>query len=98
MLKFEEALAVYRFDVSTFPASSEGLGALTKAPKSATNWNGPYYEGEIPLDPWGNPYLYEHGAEIYQILSAGPDGDLGSDDDLVTKRTIESDEPVEPTP
>lgn len=88
MLKFEESLAVYKFDMSKYPTSSEGLTALRTAPASAENWNGPYYDEEIPLDPWGNPYVYEHGAGIYQILSAGPDAELGTDDDLVTTKKI----------
>ena len=95
MLKFEDALGKYRVDASAYPASSEGLSALVKKPESASVWKGPYLEGDLPFDPWGNPYIYEHGAGIYRIVSAGPDGDLGSADDLETKTKIEEDEAVE---
>jgi prepilin-type N-terminal cleavage/methylation domain-containing protein len=34
-------------------------------------------------DPWGNPYYYQSlGGGLYCIISAGPDGELGTDDDL----------------
>jgi prepilin-type N-terminal cleavage/methylation domain-containing protein len=34
-------------------------------------------------DPWGNPYYYQSlGGGLYCIISAGPDGVLGTDDDL----------------
>jgi general secretion pathway protein G len=92
MLKLEDALASYRIDVSSYPASSDGLSALVKKPNSADVWNGPYLESGLPLDPWGNPYVYEHGAGIYQIVSAGPDGELSSDDDLETRNKVVDDE------
>lgn len=89
MLKFDQALAVYRLDQSGYPTTDNGLQALVESPASATNWNGPYLEGSLPLDPWGNPYAYEHGAEIYRITTAGPDGEFGSHDDMETKQEVE---------
>jgi type II secretion system protein G len=90
MLKLEDALASYRIDVSSYPASSDGLSALVEKPKAADVWNGPYLESGLPLDPWGNPYVYEHGAGIYRIVSAGPDGELSSDDDLETRNKVDA--------
>ena len=40
---------------------------------------------EVPVDPWGQGYLYEvpsDGRAIYRLSSAGPDGVMGSGDDL----------------
>jgi len=79
---FQTALGAYRLDVGTFPSTDEGLQALRVAPLSAKNWEGPYLPKEIPLDPWGNPYIYkypgEHGDEP-DIISLGADGKEGGD-------------------
>ena len=42
--------------------------------------------GEIPTDPWGNEYVYcKEGGQQYTILSKGPDGTEGTEDDIVSK-------------
>jgi len=45
----------------------------------------PEYLEEIPLDPWGNPYVYRfpgtHNKD-FDIESGGPDGSPGGDDDI----------------
>ena len=33
-------------------------------------------------DPWGNPYQYQKKQKRVSIRSAGPDGDLNTDDDI----------------
>ena len=38
---------------------------------------------EIPLDPWGNEYVYiKHSNRDFSIISPGPDGVVGTDDDI----------------
>lgn len=37
------------------------------------------------LDPWGVPYQIVHEPDSVAIVSAGPDGVVGTDDDLVVK-------------
>ena len=52
------------------------------------NWHGPYMQNEsgIPSDPWGNPYIYlcpgKHNPSSYDIISLGPDGREGTEDDI----------------
>lgn len=79
---FMGALGQYKLDVGTFPAADEGLQALRTKPASAKNWEGPYVTKEIPMDPWGNPYVYkfpsEHGEEP-EIISLGADGREGGE-------------------
>ena len=57
------------------------------APSNAKNWHGPYLD-KIPADPWGQPYIYyypgKHSANSYDLLSVGPDGKEGTDDDVVS--------------
>lgn len=60
---------------------------------SGGNWDGPYINQDaIPKDPWGNDYQYEypptHGAGEYpDIWSFGPDGEDGTEDDIVSWST-----------
>lgn len=60
---------------------------LLVQPRNANNWHGPYLDpAEIPVDPWGNPYLYaypgKHNPTGYDLWLAGPDGKSGTDDDI----------------
>lgn len=78
-----KALDQYRLDVGHYPASNEGLPALTARPTNEANWNGPYLKKQVPLDPWGMPYQYkfpgEHNPEDYDLSSFGPDKVPGGD-------------------
>ncbi len=50
----------------------------------------PYVEGELPLDPWGNPYLYELVNDEPRVRSLGADGapgGYGADADIDTGDT-----------
>ena len=71
------ALDLYFLDTGRYPASSEGLNALMRRPGNIAQWNGPYLKGDtVPLDPWGNPYIYRSPGERapYEIISLGSDG------------------------
>jgi general secretion pathway protein G len=80
---FSTALGAYKLDTSTFPTSEQGLAALRVKPPDMPLWNGPYLPQDIPMDPWGRPYLYkypgEHGDEP-DIASYGADGQPGGED------------------
>lgn len=75
----EKALDQYRLDVGRYPTSEQGLAALMERPAGLTRWSGPYLKKAIPLDPWGNAYVYrapgEHGE--FDLLSYGKDGQPG---------------------
>lgn len=90
---FGTALDTFRLDVGRYPTTSEGLEALRINP-GVDNWNGPYLPKEIPLDPWGNPYMYTspgaHGD--YDIVSYGADkspGGEGESQDIVSWKGLE---------
>jgi general secretion pathway protein G len=91
---FGAALDNFRLDVGRYPTSDEGLRALLVNPGAIENWDGSYLKKEeIPLDPWGHPYVYkspgEHGD--YDILSYGGDGVAGGEgenQDLVSWKGI----------
>jgi len=73
------ALDSYRLDVGNYPSQQEGLNALISNP-GAQEWAGPYLaKGQLPLDPWNHPYVYnmpgQHG-EV-DVLSLGADNKPG---------------------
>jgi len=76
------ALDTFRLDVGRYPSSQEGLAAL-RSGGGISGWDGPYLKKEVPLDPWGRPYVYrspgEHGE--YDLYSNGADGAPGGDSD-----------------
>jgi general secretion pathway protein G len=76
---FGKALDQYRLDTGHYPSSEQGLNALFEKPDNEKKWDGPYLKKSVPLDPWGNPYLYkrpgDHGE--YDIISYGKDGTAG---------------------
>lgn len=77
---FASALDLFYLDAGRFPTSSEGLGALAHPVSGIASWNGPYLKGgNVPNDPWGNPYVYKQPAERapYEIRSLGADGQEG---------------------
>ena len=81
IVAFEKALDNYRIDNGRYPSSEEGLTALLNKPAAAPKWNGPYLKKEVPLDPWGNPYVYRSPGNKgdFDILSLGKDGRPGGE-------------------
>jgi general secretion pathway protein G len=75
---FSQALGLYKLDVGTYPSTALGLNALRAKPDNVANWTGPFLPKDVPLDPWGRPYLYkypgEHGDDP-DIISLGADGE-----------------------
>ena len=79
------ALDQFEVDNSYYPKSG-ALNELTDQPGNAPNWKGPYLKKGVPLDPWGNQYVYEypgkHSTSGYDLMSPGPDGRAGNEDDI----------------
>ncbi len=82
----ETGLKLFKMDNGFYPDTQQGLQALIENPTSgseAKNYReGGYLEQKkIPLDPWGNPYIYVspglHGD--YDLLSYGADGKEGGE-------------------
>jgi general secretion pathway protein G len=83
---FGTALDAFEVDNGYYPKGSKGLDDLVTQPREANNWRGPYLKSDIPVDPWGNAYIYEcpgkHNPSSYDLMSTGPDGQEGGDDDI----------------
>lgn len=85
---FAIAIGLFEQDVGRYPSTDEGLQVLIQNPQ-IRSWKGPYLQSAtVPIDPWGNPYRYAYPSErtnleqLYDIVSAGPDGSFGNEDDV----------------
>jgi len=83
MLK--SAVGILQLDIGSIPPADGGLTWLTTAPPAEPqrgNWKGPYIDGRLPLDPWGNAYLYRvpgSNGQPYDVMSLGADGREGGE-------------------
>jgi general secretion pathway protein G len=79
--EFETVLDTYKLDIGRYPTTEEGLQALRTRPGNLQNWDGPYLRKDVPLDPWGHPYVYhfpgQHGD--YDLMALGSDAQEGGE-------------------
>lgn len=81
---FQKAIEAYRLDVGNVPSTEQALAVLVDKPGAAARWSGPYLNGSVPSDPWGNPYRYRapgDGGRDYDVWSLGRDGRPGGSGD-----------------
>lgn len=78
------ALDNYRLDNGRYPTTRQGLEALWTRPDAEPvpeSWSGPYVRKEVPLDPWGHPFVYRFPADSsrfgFDLVSLGADGEPG---------------------
>lgn len=90
----ESALQIMRLDIGTLPEGTVALRWLTQPPEEANVravWKGPYLEGQLPVDPWNNPYqIIAPGpnGKPFTVVSWGADGKQGGEDlaaDIMSK-------------
>ncbi|MDO8862207.1 type II secretion system major pseudopilin GspG [Haliea sp. E1-2-M8] len=86
----ETALKIYRLDNYVYPTTEQGLDALVSPsnldPQPRNFKDGGYLQ-EVPLDPWGRPYLYMSPGEnsevdIYTLGADGLSGGEGQNADI----------------
>ena len=82
--EIEAALDLYRLDNGFYPTTEQGLKALVERPTTEPlprNWREGGYMKKVPVDPWGNPFVYrspgDHGE--YDLFSMGADGREGGE-------------------
>ena len=75
----EEALNMFKLDNGFYPSSAEGLAALVQGTPRAKRFNPDGYLSKIPIDPWGNEYLYQSDGRDVVVLSLGADGVEGGE-------------------
>lgn len=83
----EGALELFRADSGFYPSTEQGLDALVIKPSTGripAKWmEGGYFKKGVPLDPWGNRYVYfapGRRGEGYEVISLGSDGQESEDD------------------
>ena len=81
----ETALKIYRLDNYVYPTTEQGLEALVEASSldpEPRNFKAGGYLQQLPLDPWGRPYLYLSPGERGEIdiYTLGADGVAGGED------------------
>ena len=85
-----DALDQYYVDNHDYPTTDQGLDALVHKPsggRAPENYPEEGYMKKVPKDSWGHEYNFanpgSHGDKI-EVWSNGPDGQEGSDDDIVS--------------
>lgn len=77
-----EAVNGYKLDNKNYPDGESGLQALIENVDDLESWNGPYLQGTLPKDPWGNDYVYRCPGEDdrpFEVVSYGADGEPGGE-------------------
>ena len=79
----EDACMSYKIQHLVFPNTLQDLRTVP-AGMTEREWRGHFISEDIPLDPWKSEYQYQKD-ELHNIViirSAGPDGQMGSIDDI----------------
>jgi general secretion pathway protein G len=81
------SLKTYQLDAGCFPSDAQGLTALVNQPTTTPlpkAWK--KIATRVPTDPWETEYQYhllpEGDSRGFELLSAGKDGLVGTEDDL----------------
>ena len=65
-------------DLTSHERTYESLPEVKTFPR----WLETKYQGASSTDSWGNEYVFRVWADSFAVVSAGVDGQLGSEDDL----------------
>ena len=84
------ALDNFKLDMKRYPTEEEGITVLwdkeVLEDDDTAKWQGPYLEEPAPKDTWGFEWVYRSPSDVegvaYDLISVGPDGEEGTDDDL----------------
>jgi len=78
--ELETAVHTFRLRSGDYPSNADGLEVLAKPLR------GPPVLEQTPVDPWGRPYAFlipgQRNPRSFDIVSAGPDRQLDTDDDI----------------
>ncbi len=81
--RIDEQMKFFYYDNSRFPTTEQGIEALVTQPNDPNirNWRSGGYLESMPMDPWGNPYLYLYPGNNreFDVYSLGRDGRPGGE-------------------
>ncbi|MHC4415612.1 MAG: type II secretion system major pseudopilin GspG [Planctomycetota bacterium] len=96
------ALDQFRLDLNRWPTEEEGLEVLWRRDAledeaDYERWRGRYLESAVTEDKWGNELIYrdpseELGEGYYDLVSVGPDGEEGTEDDITNHDRLRDEE------
>ena len=92
---FKMALGLYRTNHGNLPTERQGLNALCSIPTvEPIPVNYPVETGyldrrEMPMDPWGNEYVYRVQGARCEIISYGADGEPGGTEENADISSLE---------
>jgi len=84
--KLHQAVQSFEMQTNRYPSEDVGLEELIEQPSDVDNWpQGGFLETtEVPLDAWGNEFIYEldpPSGKPFVIISYGADGEEGGEGD-----------------
>jgi len=78
MKSISQALKMYKIDTSSYPTTEEGLQLLVEKK---------YFEdNKLPVDSWGNSFIYTFDEDIFEIISLGADKKESGGDDIYSSK------------
>ena len=90
MTEMAGEIDAFRLAMKRYPTEDEGVAVLWSSSnleneEDAANWR-QFLPKPAPNDQWGNPWVYRSPSDIeglpYDLISTGPDGEEGTEDDL----------------
>ncbi len=83
IIALHSTIELFKSDNSIYPDKEDGFRALLENSFSHKYPNYRQMIKKIPIDPWGNPYIYLYiNAEEFEIWSYGSDGKVGGGEDV----------------
>jgi general secretion pathway protein G len=86
--QLETCLNAFEVDNGYYPKGPNGLNELIERSSDAVDWHGPYVK-HLPRDGWGREFSYQCPGKLnpssYDLVSAGPDGVMGTEDDITNE-------------
>lgn len=82
--QLKASLGLLHMDLGRYPTAEEGLKLLVEPLGADGLWKGPYLNGEIPKDAWGNDFQYEPSTSDNplkgpRVFSLGSDNKVGGE-------------------
>lgn len=84
LMAIGNALDMYRLDNGAYPSTDQGLDALIDKPSGfpePRNWGPDSYLKKLPVDQWGNEFVYTSDGGSFELMSLAADGEEGGEDE-----------------